>query len=493
MPQRMTQIEKTENLARELAFIFFNRRALILWTAGLVYTMVLFVAFFWPPVYSASGSLLMKGKTMPRDPQSLETVAVRQTAIQEEDLNSELQIFRSDNVVRRAVQQLEEESEVFAEPDMSGLTGWLSRQEKNLRELMSRDAQAPPGKEAQTFAKIIKINKSLSLRIVPTSNVISVSVSWSDPHAAQQILETLMRAYLVERRTVFEPGQVREFFNTQVENYRHQLERKKGEILDLVKHRGGPDPAAALENNLVLKSSISEQLNDLEKQKIDTQSEYELINNALADSDIWYFAFIDNDVIRSLGFEVQELARELALALRSYEPESETVVALKGQLVSARSNLNREVYAILEELGARLVSLQNKIDLLSDRMGEIDASNIGLKQMQLQLESLQMETELLEFSYQTFYQRSEETSIGNRELAGGADSQVVVLARGQASPEPDFPRRLPLIVLGLLLSFLVGGTVGFVREFFDHTFKRPEDVERVTGLPVVFSIEEDST
>ncbi len=487
----MTQIEKTENYARELTFIFFNRRDLILWTAGLVYTMVLLVAFFWPPVYSASGSLLVKGKTIPRDPQSLETVAVRQAAIQEEDLNSEVQIFRSDNVVRRTVQQLEEESEVFAEPEMSGLTGWLSRQKKNLRALMSRGEQGPLSEEAQAFAKMKEINKSLSIRIVPTSNVISVRVSWSDPHAAQQILETLMHAYLVERRTVFEPGQVREFFNTQVENYTNQLERKKDEILDLVKR--APDPAAALENNLALKRSISEQLNDLEKQKIDTLSEYELINNALEDSDIWYFAFIDNEVIRSLGFEVQELARELALALRSYEPESETVVALERQLASARSNLNREVYAILEGLGARLVSLQNQIDLLSDRMDEIDAGNIELKQMQLQLESLQKETELLEFSYQTFYQRSQETSIGNREIAGGADSQVVVLARGQASPEPDFPRRLPLIVLGLLLSFLVGGTVGFVREFFDHTFKRPEDVERVTGFPVVFSIEEDST
>ena len=121
-----------------------------------------------------------------------------------------------------------------------------------------------PGEEAQTFAKMEKINKSLSIRIVPTSNVISVRVSWSDPHAAQQILETLMRAYLVERRTVFEPKQVREFFNTQLENYTHQLERKKGEILDLVKQRRTPDPAAALENNLALKRSISEQLNDLE-------------------------------------------------------------------------------------------------------------------------------------------------------------------------------------------------------------------------------------
>ena len=48
----MTRFEKTENYARELTFIFFNQKAVILRTAALVYFIVVLVAFFWPPVFS---------------------------------------------------------------------------------------------------------------------------------------------------------------------------------------------------------------------------------------------------------------------------------------------------------------------------------------------------------------------------------------------------------------------------------------------------------
>jgi len=39
----------------------------------------------------------------------------------------------------------------------------------------------------------------------------------------------------------------------------------------------------------------------------------------------------------------------------------------------------------------------------------------------------------------------------------------------------------------LLVGLLLGCSLGFVREYFDHTFKKPSDVMAYAGLPVIIS------
>jgi capsular polysaccharide biosynthesis protein len=36
---------------------------------------------------------------------------------------------------------------------------------------------------------------------------------------------------------------------------------------------------------------------------------------------------------------------------------------------------------------------------------------------------------------------------------------------------------------------VLGCGLGFLREYLDHTFKRPEDIVRFAELPVLFSLE----
>jgi hypothetical protein len=45
-----------------------------------------------------------------------------------------------------------------------------------------------------------------------------------------------------------------------------------------------------------------------------------------------------------------------------------------------------------------------------------------------------------------------------------------------------------LLVVGVLAGLVTGFSLGFVREFFDHSFKNPRDLEQFSGLPLLFSI-----
>jgi capsular polysaccharide biosynthesis protein len=55
---------------------------------------------------------------------------------------------------------------------------------------------------------------------------------------------------------------------------------------------------------------------------------------------------------------------------------------------------------------------------------------------------------------------------------------------------PVFPNKKTFIPIGFIVGILLGFTIGFLREFFDHTFKRPEDVDNYLGLPTILSIPE---
>ena len=162
--------------------------------------------------------------------------------------------------------------------------------------------------------------------------------------------------------------------------------------------------------------------------------------------------------------------------------------ALTGQIDELHAALTSEVTILHGVLGARLATLNEQIERVDARIQDIERRNLDLKQYQLALEEIRRETDLVAQSFNTFYKRREEALFGSGRSTGGVDSQVVMLTRARAATGPVFPKKKILLSFGLLISFLVAFSAGFLFEYLDHSFKRREDVERVLDLPVIFSL-----
>jgi uncharacterized protein involved in exopolysaccharide biosynthesis len=121
------------------------------------------------------------------------------------------------------------------------------------------------------------------------------------------------------------------------------------------------------------------------------------------------------------------------------------------------------------------------------RLGDIATKNILLYSNSIQLDRINRDKELLEESYNTFSKRLEEARIDNTTEANWL-FWVSIVSNARASTAPVFPNKKVVIPLGVLLGFISGCTIGFLFEFFDHTFKRPEDVSNYTDLPHIYSI-----
>lgn len=449
----------TENPLRELVTILFMQKWLIQRVAALVFLAVLAVLLFWPSVYQIDSTVLLKSKQVETSPEMLEETMLRVNPVNEDDLNSEVAIITSQAVLRRAVNKMVEQ----------GL--WQA-----------------PEEEADLVKATRGLEAKLTTQVVPSSKVIRISLAWSDPEEGNAILSAVINSYLSYRSTVFEPDTLRDLFTQQTEDYSSQLQQRRAEKMALIETHQAAAPAQEIEQNLTLLRELKLQHSRLEQEAQSLNHREQKLTQALSENALHYFSFIDNVTVQKLTTEIQMLVSRQTELEQVYLPDSPPAEALDHQIEQTYEILRDEIGTLQQELADQVALLRADINSLNQKMLTLSQRNVELQQVKLQMERLDQEIKLLGYSYETFYKRREQAQIQSRFSDEHLNAQVVVLVPPEAQLEPLFPRWKTMLPLGLLVALITGVCIGFINEFFDHSFKRAEDSERHLGLPTLLSI-----
>lgn len=132
--------------------------------------------------------------------------------------------------------------------------------------------------------------------------------------------------------------------------------------------------------------------------------------------------------------------------------------------------------------------LLRRMQIVKDAITELESENRQIQRRRLAAESFVREAELISHSLDTFAQRAEEARIAESIAQSSLAGDVSILNRAEGTGELVFPKAVSTLVLGLIVALIAGLSVGFLSEFFEHTVRRPEDVARNTGLPVIGSL-----
>ena len=163
-----------------------------------------------------------------------------------------------------------------------------------------------------------------------------------------------------------------------------------------------------------------------------------------------------------------------------------------GNNIELKLGLMQRLSALRDEYVSssflRNPSLEARMTLLQMTIKELEARNVELQRHHIDRQRIQREASLLEYSYETFAKRGEEAKINADISKANLSGDVTLLSRAAFSDQCVFPRKLLTIVLGLVVGFIAGCSLGFMGEYFDHTVKSPAHVARTTGLPVICSI-----
>jgi uncharacterized protein involved in exopolysaccharide biosynthesis len=457
---------RTEDYKQELISIVFAQKHVIFWAAFLIFVGAVGVAFYWPPNYSASGSVLLTGKqVVDRDSRALQNSETRSFGILKEDIASEIKILSSPQTVQNA-----------------------------LAALAGKYPSLRLGGKDDVVATVSDVIRNLNIKVVPATNVIEIQYFNRSPVMAADVLNALMSEYLVQRGKLYarKTQTPAKLFTDEAERYREGVRAKDDELVLLLNKTGGADPKIEIEANLKFKKQLELDLNALKKERADASASIALVEKALADNDVQYFAFLENQTVREIGLRLSSLYVERGSLLRIYQPENEVVIALTEQITDNLALLKREVGVVKENFAKKLQSVNAQIKDLSAQIALYDAKNIALAEQIIGTQRIAREAEVMRSSYETYAKRADEVAINNALASDEPTISVKIIDTAFPSKGPVFPKRAIVLPLGLLAGLLTGCSLGFIREYFDHTFKKPSDVAAYAGLPVLFSLSRPS-
>ncbi|HYA23928.1 MAG TPA: hypothetical protein VEF05_07190 [Terriglobales bacterium] len=472
---------------RDLVAVGFRRkRFMVLCFCGL-FIGVLVTAMLMPTRYRAETKLLVKkGRLDPVvSPQQTAPILFRDT-VSEEELNSEVELIVSEDVLRKVVQDcgLEKRKSL-----LSWLDSWRS---ENVR-----------------MAKTIKrLRSDLVVALVKKTNLISVAYESDSAETAARVLNALNNEYLQKHLEVHHPAGEAQFFEKETEQYRKALEETEEQLKEFSGEKNGVSPAEMRDLTL-------QKLNDFNGTLATTRSEIAGTEKRIQDLEAQQHSTPsrlttqmkkgDNpQVLETLKNTLMTLELKRTELLTKYQPTYPLVTEVDKEIADTRDALAKEeTTPVSEETTDQNPTYQwineelakAKADLSASQAREratetivslYDTNAKAFDQKGLLQQDLLRAQKANEDSYLLYLKKGEEARI-----ADALDqTRIINVAITQAPFVPALPSRSPwtLGLVGVLLASVVTVGLVFTIEYVDQSFHTPSQVSAELGIPVLAAV-----
>jgi uncharacterized protein involved in exopolysaccharide biosynthesis len=331
----------------------------------------------------------------------------------------------------------------------------------------------------------------------------SVRLRLPDPDVSLRVLETLLQLYY-EHRVQVRGGntEVRKFFDAQVENYEQQL-KDLGGVREQVRTRWNlssvPDQRGLLLKRLhELASQID--ANEAEKAMLRQQQQgMQARLKALPDELRSAQVVTPNPAMQSIKERITTLQLEHAKLSSRYDPQSQVMKNIDGELAALRSRLTQENPTLIgsitsepnplkqnfmqsiEQTEVKIAGLEASIKRLRSQTTAIEEQLKSLNAGEDQLEVIERERKIAEQNYFTYTKRREEARI-SEEFDRRRIANISILSPPVRPIEPVYPRKLFIMGLCLPVGLLFGIALALLLEYMNDAVSTPHDLAGLEGL-----------
>jgi uncharacterized protein involved in exopolysaccharide biosynthesis len=471
---------------RDLAAMFFRHQKLfVICFGGMVVTGVLYALL--TNSYTAQMKVVVRrGRIDPAvTPTQTAAPLLQSQVVTEEDLNSAVDLFRNQDVLRNVV-----------------LTTGIADDHSWMSALIHRSS------EENIDAAVQRLAKNLDIQPVRKSQVIAVSYHSRDASAAARVLTALGEAYLARQIQVQRPAGQQAFFETQLQIAHRDLERVQREFEVFARERNVA--SAPLERDLILQKlsaaeadqfalhasiaealakarSLDEKLRQLPQRRV---SQIRNTDNAQL-----------QEKLKSKLLELQMRRTEL---LTKFHPSYRLVQELDQQITQATATLDAErVSPLHDELTAEnpdhdwasservktsveLQALQGREAVAREQVSSYRYRAQGLARSAIEQGALEQKLKAAQDKYLLYAGKREEARIGDALDETG----ILNVAIAQPPRTPALPSR-PLwaaVCLSIVLAFPFSAGAVLIADRADQTLRTPSDVFDVLEMPVLASV-----
>jgi uncharacterized protein involved in exopolysaccharide biosynthesis len=471
---------------RELAMVLFRQRRVFVWVAAVVFAGSVLYALAGTKYEASMKILVRRGRAdAPVSSGVNAPLDLTHLAVTEEELNSEVELLRDDDVLRRVVEE-------------SGIGGrdWLHflRMHEGRAERVERAARS--------------LAKGLRVEPVKKTNLIAIGYAADDPQRAARVLQFLEKAYLEKHLNVRRPTGELRFFSQQAEESKRQLEEAKVKLLRFTTDRGVV--AAGLQRDLTLQKlsevDASHRQNHVDlAETAQRVSELERQLQKLPDRTTTQIRTADNpELLKELKSSLLNLELKRTQLRTKFEPNHRLVLEVDEEIAQAKSAIAAE-------------GLTPVRDETTDKNTQYEWAKSELQRSQVQLRGLLAREAAVtteETDFQQMARKFGEDAITQEDLLGKEKAAlenyllyvkkqeearmddaldergIVNVAMAQEPTAPALPVRSAWMVLalGLIAAGTTATGTAFVADYLNPVFRDPDDVVACLNSPVLASL-----
>ncbi|MDY6951331.1 MAG: exopolysaccharide transport family protein, partial [Thermodesulfobacteriota bacterium] len=441
-----------------------------------------------------------------------------------EVINSEIEIIRSRELIRRVVEEvgvsnifplrlpkdsknsmIGHRGESFPRRFMGkiGIAGVFSPALSE--ESGAQQGGAPPPLE-------IAVNRALAglkVRRIKGTDVIEIRFVSNRPEVPAQFVTALVDLYLERHLEVHQSRQSYDFFKAQAEQLEGQLATAGRRLVEFKKKYGIVSFDEWKSITLRKFADVEGLIRTTDAAIVTSEKKLDKLRADLARiPEHGYHTqseSTDPGVINSLKAKLANLELEKLQLAQRFRPENQKLVNINGLIARTKELLAAEeekfhgsvttgVNSIYRELDLRRLTEEATIEALKSKKKELEEDLVELGQrlerqglLEPELLALKRAVQINEQTYRLYVTKFEESRVRNAmDAAKMVSVSVLEPARPPIGPVPV--NRALNIVVSICLGSLAAFGMAFLLEYFDQTYKVPEDIRDNLSVPVLGAI-----
>jgi len=437
--------------------IVVKHRSTVLTTAVVMTTLAVILAFKMAPIYQAAGQIDIESATPLV--QSLNEVYRSSPVADEEFLQTQVKILRSNGLAWQTIQQL----------GLAGNPAFASQERKLQGE--PPDSPAVRGRLLKLFAD------RLDVSLGRNTNMVEISFEAKDPELAARVVNTLVNNYVeFNFRSRYDATrQASGWMEQQLDELKAKVEKSQAALVQY--ERVNSIVNVSEKQNLAEQrlSDLGRDLTAAESERAQKESLYELVNANPEQTAL----LAQNELLQKLQEKYADVTAQYVDAKGQYGPNFPKVLRLASQVKAVESLIDQERQRTIERVRKDYASAVGRERLVTASLARAKSEMGQLSQLLIQHNILQREFDSNQKLYDNLLQRLKDATVS----AGLRANNVHVIDAAFPPAEPVRPKKLLYTLVGLAASLLLGVALAFLREGLDTSIKGLEDVERLIPAP----------
>lgn len=411
-----------------------------------------------------------------------------QPALTDVDVNSQLQIIRSEKIALKVIKQLGLVDAEELTRSQNSIAQLASRGLSVIRSMVRLGPPPPAVQEEGVPRGIIEAFAGrLSVERLDETFVMAINFRSEDAQRASDAANAVANAYLEEKLDArYESvNRASAWLEVRLAELRDKAVASDQRVQSYKRENGIIDTNAGSGQLLsdTQLTDISTKLVEVQRETAERRARYDQIAQMIASGnpEASVVDALDNQVISQLRQQSSKLAQQEADVSRRYGGEHEAAQRARRQIEDINGLILKELGRIEQVYKSDLeVALKQEADL-SKSLVDYTARSSDIAQAQVRLRELERNAQADQNLYESFLDRYK--------TALQQESFPITDARVLTEASPARKKSSPKTVITFAFSGIAGLALGLMlalgRELADRTFRTPIQIERVLGHPCV--------